>query len=74
MPTANCFMFSFSDLTTNLNSWLSARMGATSVMLVEMTIVGILAISLFAFLGLLLVYMERKVAAFIAAKVGSRTG
>jgi len=63
-------MFSFSDLTTNINTWLSARMGATAVTLVEMTIVGILAISLFAFLGLLLVYMERKVAAFMQLRLG----
>ncbi|CAN5376605.1 NADH-quinone oxidoreductase subunit NuoH [soil metagenome] len=45
-------------------------MGGTAVMLVEMTIVGILAISLFAFLGLLLVYMERKVAAFMQLRLG----
>jgi len=63
-------MFSFSDLTTNLNMWLSARMGSTAVTLVEMVIVGILAISLFAFLGLFLVYMERKVAAFMQLRLG----
>lgn len=39
-------------------------------MLIEMTIVGILAISLFAFLGLFLVYMERKVAAFMQLRLG----
>ncbi len=39
-------------------------------MLMEMAIVGVLAISLFAFLGLLLVYMERKVAAFMQLRLG----
>lgn len=63
-------MFSFSHITTSLNTWLSMHMNATAVMLVEMTIVGILAISLFAFLGLFLVYMERKVAAFMQLRLG----
>lgn len=60
----------FSSLTSNLNTWLTAHMGATGVMLTEMTIVGILSISLFAFLGLFLVYMERKVAAFMQLRLG----
>jgi NADH-quinone oxidoreductase subunit H len=63
-------MFSFSSLTSNVNAWLSSHMGETAVMLTEMAIVGILAISLFAFLGLLLVYMERKVAAFMQLRLG----
>jgi NADH-quinone oxidoreductase subunit H len=63
-------MFSFSSITASLNSWLSVHMGASAVMLTEMTIVGIMAISLFAFLGLLLVYMERKVAAFMQLRLG----
>ena len=63
-------MFSFSSLSGSINSWLSSNMSPTAVMLTEMAIVGILAISLFAFLGLLLVYMERKVAAFMQLRLG----
>ncbi len=63
-------MISLSDITKSLHLWLSSHMGGTAVMLIEMTIVGILAISLFAFLGLFLVYMERKVAAFMQLRLG----
>ncbi|MCF8252959.1 MAG: NADH-quinone oxidoreductase subunit NuoH [Bacteroidia bacterium] len=63
-------MFSFQNMTQEIHSWLSSLMSETFVMLVEMTIVGILAIALFAFLGLVLVYMERKVAAVIQLRKG----
>lgn len=63
-------MFSFTNISSSLHTFLSSRMSETPVMLIEMTIVGILAISLFAFLGLLLVYMERKVAAFMQLRLG----
>jgi len=63
-------MYSFTDITTSLNTWLASHMNATAAVLTEMAIVGVLAISLFAFLGLLLVYMERKVAAFMQLRLG----
>jgi NADH-quinone oxidoreductase subunit H len=63
-------MYDFSHLTSSINSFLSSRMGGTGVMLIEMSIVGVLAISIFAFLGLFLVYMERKVAAFMQIRLG----
>src|SRR5258706_9131822 len=63
-------MYDFSSLTTTFNLYLTLHLGATSATLVEMAIVGILAISLFAFLGLFLVYMERKVAAFMQLRLG----
>jgi NADH-quinone oxidoreductase subunit H len=63
-------MYSFTSLSSSIHSFLSSRMSETPVVLIEMTIVGILAISLFAFLGLLLVYMERKVAAFMQLRLG----
>ena len=63
-------MFSFYDISNSIHHWLSSQMGSTAVMLIEMAIVGVLAISLFAFLGLLLVYMERKVAAFMQLRLG----
>src|SRR5260221_7484705 len=63
-------MYDFSNLTTSLNSFLTSHMSGTFVMLIEMAIVGLLAIGLFAFLGLFLVYMERKVAAFMQLRLG----
>jgi len=63
-------MYDFSHLTSSINSFLSSHMGGTGVLLIEMSIVGVLAISLFAFLGLFLVYMERKVAAFMQIRLG----
>src|SRR6185436_11120884 len=63
-------MIDFSHITSWVHSFLSARMGGTGVVISEMSIVGVLAISLFAFLGLFLVYMERKVAAFMQIRLG----
>src|ERR1051325_11583078 len=63
-------MYDFSSLTNSINLHLLSHFGATVTMLIEMVIVGILAISLFAFLGLFLVYMERKVAAFMQLRLG----
>src|SRR6187399_537871 len=63
-------MYDFSNLTTHINNFLGAHLNPIGAILAEMTIVGILAISLFAFLGLFLVYMERKVAAFMQIRLG----
>jgi len=63
-------MFSFTSLTTHINNYLGGHFNPTVVTLLEMAIVGVLAISLFAFLGLFLVYMERKVAAFMQLRLG----
>src|ERR1035437_4244420 len=63
-------IFDFSTLTTAFHGWLSAKMGGTLVMLIEMFIVGLLAIGLFVILGLILVYMERKVSAFMQIRLG----
>src|SRR3954471_844339 len=60
----------FLNITSNLHLFLSSKMNGTGVMLVEMSIVGLLVIGLFAFLGLFLVYMERKVAAFMQLRLG----
>jgi NADH-quinone oxidoreductase subunit H len=63
-------IFDFSTLTSAFHTWLSAKMGGTLVMLIEMFIVGMLAIGLFVILGLILVYMERKVSAFMQIRLG----
>ena len=45
-------------------------MGETAVMITEMIIVGIVFLTLFALLGLVLVYAERKVCAFFQQRLG----
>ncbi len=45
-------------------------MGEVLVMLIEMAIAGVLVISLFAVLGLVLVFMERKVSAYMQIRLG----
>ncbi|MEI6816326.1 MAG: NADH-quinone oxidoreductase subunit NuoH [Bacteroidota bacterium] len=45
-------------------------MSSVLVMLIEMTIAGMCALGLFVFLGLVLVYMERKVSAVMQIRIG----
>jgi len=63
-------MWSFSDIATNLDYWLSEQFNPTWTLIIEMVIVGVCAIGLFAALGLVLVIMERKVAAWIQIRLG----
>jgi NADH-quinone oxidoreductase subunit H len=63
-------MFSLEQITTGLHQWLSSNFSAKAVLLIEMTLIGLAAITLFALLGLVLVYMERKVSAFIQIRLG----
>lgn len=63
-------MWSFNKIANLVNEWLSQRMSPTWVTVVEMVITGILIISLFAVLGLVLVIMERKVSAWIQIRLG----
>ncbi|ULQ52192.1 NADH-quinone oxidoreductase subunit NuoH [Flavihumibacter fluvii] len=63
-------MFSLEGLTNSVQQWLSAHFSATGVLLVESLIVIVLAITLFALLGLILVLMERKVAAHMQIRLG----
>ena len=63
-------MWSFKSIATNFDSWLSAQVNPTWTMIIEMVIAGIGAISLFAILGLVLVLMERKVAAWMQIRLG----
>lgn len=61
---------SFSDIAKSFDSWLQGLLPATWVLVVEMVLVGVLAIALFAVLGLVLVIMERKVAAYMQLRLG----
>lgn len=63
-------MWSFNKIANLVNDWLSQRMSPTWVTVIEMVITGILIISLFAVLGLILVIMERKVSAWIQIRLG----
>jgi NADH-quinone oxidoreductase subunit H len=63
-------MLSFENISHGLHNWLSAMMSETPVVLIELTLVALAAITLFAALGLILVYMERKVAAVIQIRKG----
>jgi NADH-quinone oxidoreductase subunit H len=63
-------MFSLEGITNSLQNWLSANFSPTWVLVIESAIVILLAISLFAVLGLVLVLMERKVAARMQIRVG----
>lgn len=63
-------MFSLEGITNTIQSWLAANFSATWVLIIESLIVILLAIGLFAILGLMLVWMERKVAAHMQIRLG----
>ncbi len=63
-------MWSLSNITGTIDSWLNSTFSATWALVFEMAIVGICVISLFAILGLVLVLMERKVSAWMQIRLG----
>lgn len=63
-------MFSFEGLAGTIDQWLNTNLGAGWALLAECLIVMLLAMGLFAVLGLVLVFMERKVAAHMQIRVG----
>jgi len=63
-------MFSLQGITDLIQNWLNSTFNPTWALVFECVIVIILAISLFAALGLVLVIMERKVAAFMQIRLG----
>lgn len=63
-------MYSFHAITNAIQDWLNARFDATWVLFIESLIVIVLAIALFAVLGLMLVWLERKVAAHMQIRLG----
>ncbi len=64
------FLYDFSYLTQAIHEWLSSHLSPHSVMIVEMVMVGIAFMTLFAILGIVLVYAERKVSAFFQQRLG----
>jgi NADH-quinone oxidoreductase subunit H len=63
-------MWSFSNVADSIHKWLNLTFNPTLATIIEMVIVGICVISLFAILGLVLVLMERKVSAWIQIRIG----
>jgi NADH-quinone oxidoreductase subunit H len=63
-------MFSLQGITNFIQQWLTSTFNPTWALVFECVIVIVLAISLFAALGLVLVIMERKVAAFMQIRLG----
>ena len=63
-------MFSLEGITTSVQDWLLMKFNPTMALAIECVIVILLSISLFAILGLVLVLMERKVAAHIQIRLG----
>jgi NADH-quinone oxidoreductase subunit H len=63
-------MWSFSNIANGIDTWLSQHLNATWTLTIEMVIVGVSIIGLFALLGLVLVIMERKVSAYMQIRLG----
>jgi NADH-quinone oxidoreductase subunit H len=63
-------MFSLEGITNSLNDWLHATFNPTWTVIIQSLIVILLAIALFAVLGLVLVFAERKVAARMQIRLG----
>ena len=63
-------MWSFSGLTDLIHEWLNETFAPSWALALEMVIVGLSVIGLFALLGLVLVIMERKVSAYMQIRLG----
>jgi NADH-quinone oxidoreductase subunit H len=63
-------MFSFENITTSVQLFLGSHMSPVLALLSQFVIVGLGVLTLFAVLGLVLVFMERKVSAFMQIRVG----
>lgn len=63
-------MWSLKNISSAIHNWLNQTFNPTWALVFEMVIAGIAAISLFAILGLILVLMERRVAAWMQIRLG----
>jgi NADH-quinone oxidoreductase subunit H len=63
-------MLSLSNISRTVHEWLNETFNPTMVMIIEMVIAGVGVIGLFAGLGLVLVLMERRVAAWMQIRLG----
>src|SRR5512135_254065 len=63
-------MWSLRNMTDAFHAWLLNLVGDSWSLVIEMVLVGVAAIGLFAALGLVLVIMERKVSAYMQIRLG----
>jgi NADH-quinone oxidoreductase subunit H len=63
-------MLSLENITNIVHNWLYATFHPTLALMIEFVIVGVLVISLFAVLGLVLIMMERKVSSWMQLRLG----
>ncbi|WP_336517070.1 NADH-quinone oxidoreductase subunit NuoH [Pollutibacter soli] len=63
-------MWSLSGITSEINHWLYESFSPFWAVTIEMALVCVLVITLFAVLGLILVLMERKVSAYMQIRLG----
>jgi NADH-quinone oxidoreductase subunit H len=63
-------VWSFSSIADGIHNWLYQTFPSTWALIIEMVIVGVSVIGLFALLGLVLVIMERKVSAYMQIRLG----
>jgi NADH-quinone oxidoreductase subunit H len=63
-------MWSLAHLTDSFQQWLDSHFSGSIALAIEMIIVGLGIIGLFALLGLVLVIMERKVSAYMQVRLG----
>ena len=63
-------MWSFKTIADWLDQWLRMQFNDTWTLVIEMVLAGVAVITLFALLGLVLVLMERKVAAWMQIRRG----
>jgi NADH-quinone oxidoreductase subunit H len=62
--------FSLEYITQIVHEWLYATLHPTLALMIEFFIIGVLIIGLFAFLGLVLIMMERKVSSWMQLRLG----
>jgi NADH-quinone oxidoreductase subunit H len=63
-------IYDFSELTSHIHSYFTSVMPSGLVTVVEWVIIGVIYLLFFAVLGLLLVYVERKVCADFQQRIG----
>ncbi len=62
--------YDFSVLTSSIHALLTASLPTWLVLLIELILVGVVFLTFYALIGLMLVYAERKVCAFIQNRIG----
>lgn len=63
-------MWSLENISKSVDGWLNVQFHPTVVYIIEAIVIMVLVIGLFAFLGLVLVFMERKVSSFMQIRLG----